>query len=136
MFFALAIVIGILVLSVLVFVHELGHFIAAKACKFKVLAFAIGFGRPLLKYKRGDTEYRINSVPFGGYVAMEGSAEEESGADGDSEKSADSVISKPKEDIVGAGDNSKPIWQRAVVALAGPAANFVFALITLWVAFL
>ena len=136
LFFALSILIGVLVLSILVFVHELGHFIAAKACKFKVLAFAIGFGRPLFKYKRGDTEYRINSIPFGGYVAMEGSApeEEEGGADGD-KKGGESVAAKPKEDIVGAGDTSKPIWQRAVVALAGPVANFIFALVTLWVAF-
>jgi len=116
----------------LVFVHELGHFIAAKACKFKVLAFAIGFGRPLFKYKHGDTEYRINAIPFGGYVAMEGNIPEEEENAADGEKKADA---KPKEDIVGAGDNSKPIWQRAVVALAGPAANFIFALMTLWVAF-
>jgi len=131
LFFPIAVLIGVLVLSILVFVHELGHFIAAKACKFKVLAFAIGFGRPLLKYKRGDTEYRINAIPFGGYVAMAGYAEGEegeSGADGDAK-----IVEK--EDIVGAGDTSKPIWQRAVVALAGPIANFVFALITLWVAF-
>ncbi|MDR2579198.1 MAG: RIP metalloprotease RseP [Chitinispirillales bacterium] len=120
--FTLAIIVGLLVLGILVFVHELGHFIAAKACKFKVLAFAIGFGRPLLKWKRGDTEYRINAIPFGGYVAMAG-GESEEGGDG-------------KEDIIGAGNSSKPIWQRAVVALAGPAANFVFALLTLWVMFI
>ena len=130
LFFPLAIVIGVLVLSILVFVHELGHFIAAKACKFKVLAFAIGFGRPLFKYKHGDTEYRINAIPFGGYVAMAGYA----GGDED-EKDGKEGKSVEKEDIVGAGDTSKPIWQRAIVALAGPAANFVFALLTLWVAF-
>ena len=137
LFFPIAIAAGVLVLSILVFVHELGHFIAAKACKFKVLAFAIGFGRPIFKYKHGDTEYRINSIPFGGYVAMEGNAQEEesgSGADANA-KEAQSSAPKSKEDIIGAGDNSKPIWQRAVVALAGPVANFIFALLTLWVAF-
>ncbi|MCL2218357.1 MAG: RIP metalloprotease RseP [Chitinispirillia bacterium] len=126
LYFTLSIVIGLLVLSLLVFVHELGHFIAAKSCKFKVLAFAIGFGKPLLKWQKGDTEYRINAIPFGGYVAMAGNETEE-----DEEGN-----SKPKEDIVGAGDTSYPIWQRAVVAIAGPAANFVFAVLVLWIAFL
>ncbi|MDR3012181.1 MAG: RIP metalloprotease RseP [Chitinispirillales bacterium] len=124
--FILAIIIGLFILGVLVFVHELGHFVAAKACKFKVLAFALGFGRPLLKWKRGDTEYRINAIPFGGYVAMAGSESGESGgADGNQ-----------KEDVVSAGDSSKPIWQRATVALAGPIANFIFAILTLWATFI
>jgi regulator of sigma E protease len=130
MTFALMIITGLLVLSLLVFVHELGHFIAAKACRFKVLAFAIGFGKPLFKWKKGDTEYRINAIPFGGYVAMAGNEyEEEDGGSGDSTAS-------PKEDIVGAGDSSYPIWQRAVVALAGPAANVIFAVFALWAAFI
>jgi regulator of sigma E protease len=136
LFFVLAIVVGLLVLGILVFVHELGHFLAAKACKFKVLAFAIGFGRPLWKHKRGDTEYRINAIPFGGYVAMAGNnPDEETSSDGMSE-TVNGNQSQEKEDIVGAGDNSKPIWQRAVVAIAGPLANFVFALLTLWVMFI
>jgi regulator of sigma E protease len=127
LFFVLSIVIGLLVLSLLVFVHELGHFIAAKACKFKVLAFAIGFGKPLFKWQKGDTEYRINAIPFGGYVAM--AADEEEGGDNTGD-------SRPKEDIVGAGASFYPIWQRAIVALAGPVANFVFAILTLWVVFI
>jgi len=128
LYFVLSIVIGLLVLSLLVFVHELGHFIAAKSCRFKVLAFAIGFGRPLLKWKRGDTEYRINAIPFGGYVAMAAN-DEDNGEESNGDK-------PPKEDIVGAGASCYPIWQRAVVALAGPIANFVFAILTLWIAFL
>ncbi len=117
LYFILAIIIGLLVLSVLVFVHELGHFIAAKSCKIRVLAFAIGFGRTLVKWKRGDTEYRVNVIPFGGYVQMAGD--------------------NPAKEHSGAPDEyqSKPIWQRAVVALAGPAANLVFAIFTLWAAF-
>jgi regulator of sigma E protease len=117
LYFLLAIIIGLLVLSVLVFVHELGHFIAAKSCKIRVLAFAIGFGRTLLSFKRGDTEYRVNAIPFGGYVQMAGEnpAAERSGADDEY--------------------SSKPIWQRAVVAIAGPVANMIFAFFTLWGAF-
>ena len=118
LYFLLAIIIGLLVLSALVFVHELGHFIAAKSCKIRVLAFAIGFGRTLWSFKRGDTEYRVNAIPFGGYVQMAGDS--------------------PTQERSGAPDEfySKPIWQRAVVALAGPMANLVFAILTLWAAFI
>ncbi|GBU21893.1 peptidase [Fibrobacteres bacterium R8-0-B4] len=117
LYFLLAIIIGLLVLSVLVFVHELGHFVAAKSCKIRVLAFAIGFGHTLWSWKRGDTEYRVNAVPFGGYVQMAGE--------------------NPAGERSGASDeySSKPIWQRAVVALAGPVANMIFAFLTLWAAF-
>jgi regulator of sigma E protease len=117
LYFALAVIVGLIVLSVLVFVHELGHFLAAKACKIRVLAFAIGFGRTLFKWKRGDTEYRVNAIPFGGYVQMAGEnpSGERSGADDEY--------------------HTKPIWQRAVVALAGPVANLIFAFFTLWAAF-
>ncbi|MDG5814367.1 RIP metalloprotease RseP [Chitinispirillales bacterium ANBcel5] len=114
MTFLLSIAIGLLVLGVLVFVHELGHFLAAKACKIKVLTFSLGFGPALLQKKHGDTEYRISAVPFGGYVKMAGD--------------------NPEEHNSGSPDefNSKPIWQRAIVAIAGPAANFVFAFFLLW----
>jgi len=117
LYFLLAIIIGLLVLSVLVFVHELGHFVAAKSCKIRVLAFAVGFGKTLVKWKRGDTEYRVNAIPFGGYVQMAGEG--------------------PTQERSGANDEytSKPIWQRAVVALAGPVANLIFAFLTLWAAF-
>jgi regulator of sigma E protease len=117
LYFLLAVIIGLVVLSVLVFVHELGHFLAAKACKIRVLTFAIGFGRTLYMRERGGTAYRVNAIPFGGYVKMAGE--------------------NPAEGRSGAADEyySKPIWQRAAVALAGPAANLAFAVITLWAAF-
>jgi regulator of sigma E protease len=117
LYLLLTVVIGLLVLSVLVFVHELGHFLAAKGCRIRVLAFAIGFGRTLYKWKRGDTEYRVNAIPFGGYVQMAGE--------------------NPAEGRSGAADEyySKPIWQRAAVAVAGPVANLIFAAFTLWAAF-
>lgn len=116
--FLLAIVIGIAVMSVLIFVHELGHFIAAKSCKIRVYVFAVGFGWTLLKRKRGGTEYRLNAVPFGGYVQMA-----ETGADG-----------KELDESVKAYD-SNPVWKRAAVAFAGPVASFLFALFALWAMF-
>ena len=137
--FILAVAIGLIILSLLVFVHEFGHFLVAKLFKFNVLAFAIGFGKPLWKFKRGGTEYRINSIPFGGYVAMaEEHPDGENSAQANGENSAPQSAENPppKEDIVGVGGSSKPVWQRALVALAGPVANFVFAVATLWVMFI
>src|SRR5262249_31338368 len=62
----------VLLLGALVFVHELGHFLFAKAVGVKVLRFSIGFGPPLLSFTRGETEYRIAALPLGGYVKMAG----------------------------------------------------------------
>ncbi|MFP4012611.1 MAG: RIP metalloprotease RseP [Chitinispirillaceae bacterium] len=118
MTFTLSILIGIPVLGILVFVHELGHFLVAKACKINVLTFSLGFGAPILKKEWKGTEYRISAIPFGGYVRMAGE--------------------NPEEEKSGAPDEftSKPIYQRALVALAGPVANVLFAMLLLWVAFM
>ena len=114
----LQIVIGLVILGILVIIHELGHFFMAKAWHVRVLAFSIGFGKPLFKKTIGETEYRISSIPFGGYVHMAGEHPED-------------------EKTIGPGDfTSKPTWQRALVALAGPAANFLFAMFFLWVMFI
>ncbi len=115
---ALSVVLGLLVLGILVFVHELGHFLAAKSFGIKVLAFSLGFGNPILKKTWKGTEYRLSSIPFGGYVKMAGENPEEprSGEPGDF--------------------TSKPVWQRAIVAVAGPAANFVTAILMLWVVYM
>jgi regulator of sigma E protease len=110
--------VGLLILGILVLIHELGHFLVAKAFKIKVLAFSIGFGKALFKKTIGETEYRISVVPFGGYVNMAGEHPEE----------------KP---VPEPGDfNTKPIWQRALVAIAGPVANYVFAMICLYFVFI
>lgn len=112
------IIVGIVILGILVVIHELGHFLMAKACHIRVLAFSIGFGKPLLKKSFGETEYRLSSIPFGGYVHMAGEHPEEGAP-------------------IGPGDfNSKPTWQRALVALAGPFANFFFAIVFLVAMFL
>lgn len=60
------------VLGVLVFVHELGHFMAARWNGVRVLVFSLGFGPKLLKFRRGDTEYCLSAIPLGGYVKMAG----------------------------------------------------------------
>jgi regulator of sigma E protease len=110
------IAIGLFVLGILVLVHEAGHFVAAKLVGIRVLSFSIGFGRPLLRRRIGATEYRLGSVPFGGYVHMAG------------EHPEDVRESRPDE------FPSKPVWQRALVAVAGPLANYLSAVLFLWVA--
>lgn len=114
----LPIILGIIVLGILVFIHELGHFLAAKSCGIRVIAFSLGFGPSIFKKEFRGTEYRISAVPFGGYVKMAGE--------------------NPEESKEGASDEftSKPVWQRAFVAFAGPAANFISALAMLWFMFI
>ncbi|ABS27882.1 RIP metalloprotease RseP [Anaeromyxobacter sp. Fw109-5] len=99
-----------LLLGGLIFVHELGHFVVAKALGVKVVRFSIGFGPRLFGFRRGETEYRISLLPLGGYVKMAG--------DDPSEELA-------PEDR-GRGFLEQPPWKRLVIAFAGPAANLVF----------
>jgi len=106
--------IGVLVLGILVFIHELGHYLAAKFCKIPVLTFAIGFGPKLFSKKIGETEYQIRAIPFGGFVAME---------EGKNAKESAKIFSS--------GSSDYPIWQRALVAFAGPAFNIIFAFLFL-----
>lgn len=103
---------GIIVLGVLVFVHELGHFVGAKTLGVRVLKFSLGFGPRLVGFTRKGTDYVISAFPMGGYVKMAGEnpdSEERSGA--------------PDEFI------SKPWWARMVIAVAGPAMNLIFAFV-------
>ena len=65
-------VLGLIALSFLVTIHELGHFAVAKWNNVKVNTFSIGFGKKLFRYKLGETEYCLSAIPFGGYVAMSG----------------------------------------------------------------
>ena len=107
--------------SLLVTVHEFGHFWVARKLGFKVLRFSVGFGKPLFKKIGGapdHTEYVIAAVPLGGYVRM---LDERDGA-------------VPAADLPRAF-TSKPPWQRILVLLAGPAANILFAVFVLWALF-
>jgi regulator of sigma E protease len=101
---------GALVLGVLVFVHELGHFLVAKWLGVRVLSFSIGMGPRLFGFRRGETDYRISLLPLGGFVRMAGDNPEE-------ERSGD-----PGEFL------EKPWWVRALITVAGPLANLVFAM--------
>jgi regulator of sigma E protease len=103
-----------IVLGVMIFVHEWGHFIAAKLSGVRVEVFSLGFGTRLFGMKRGDTDYRVSALPFGGYVRMAGDnpVEERTGADYE-------FLSKPR-------------WVRVLIACAGPAMNILLAFVIFW----
>jgi regulator of sigma E protease len=97
------------VLGIMIVVHEFGHFAAAKLFDVRVEQFAIGFGKRLFGVKYGETDYRVNALPFGGYVKMAG------------ENPLEAHSGDPRE------FPSKPRWQRFLIAFAGPFANIVLA---------
>ena len=101
------------VLGVLIFVHELGHFLMARRIGVRVLTFSLGFGPKLLNVKRGGTEYCISAIPLGGYVKMAG------------ENPEDSRTGAPDEFL------SKSKWQRFQVLVMGPVMNLLLALIVM-----
>ena len=108
---ALAIVPGILAVSLLIVVHEAGHYLAARRFGMKVERFSIGFGPVLLAFRRRETEFAISALPLGGYVKMVGEGDENELSPEDQERSF-------------AG---KPPLQRIVIVAAGPVFNIVFA---------
>jgi regulator of sigma E protease len=99
------------VLGVLVFVHELGHFLAAKRVGIRVLKFQLGFNPTILSYKYGDTEYSIGALPLGGYVKMAG------------EQTDDGPTGDPAEFL------SKTRWERFQVLVMGPVMNLLLAFV-------
>ena len=111
----------LLVITILVAVHEFGHYWVAKKVGIKVERFSIGFGKPLLRkfFKNNETEFVIATLPFGGYVKM---------LDGRVDDLSDSDSSRAY--------NNKSPWQRIAVLFAGPAANFIFAILVFWLLFL
>ena len=111
------------VLTIVVFIHELGHFLVARWCGVKVQAFSIGFGREICGfYDRHGTRWRLAWIPLGGYVKF---IDDENGA---SVPSRDSLERMSAEEKQGAFQ-SKPIGQRAAVVAAGPIANFLLAIV-------
>ncbi len=110
----------VIVLGVLIFVHELGHFLVAKAVGIQVLRFSLGFGRPLIGWQRGETEYWISWIPLGGYVKMAGLEEE--GMVGELEGGKASVAIDPARAF-----DHKPLWARMAVILAGVTMNLLLA---------
>ncbi|MFQ5889273.1 MAG: RIP metalloprotease RseP [Gemmatimonadota bacterium] len=110
-----------LVLGVLIFVHELGHFWAAKAVDIEVHRFAIGFGPKLFGFTRGETEYLVAAIPFGGYVKMAGMGEEEALAPLEGPAAPVERAPSPRD------FDAKPLWARVVVVSAGVVMNLLFA---------
>jgi len=108
----------VFVLGVLVFVHELGHFLAAKRVGIRVLKFQLGFNPTVLSFRRGDTEYGIGALPLGGYVKMAGENAEDVQRDeqGNAIRQPDEFLSKTK-------------WERFQVLIMGPIMNLLLALI-------
>jgi len=98
---------AILAFGLMIMVHELGHFLVAKRAGITVYTFAIGFGPSIASFRRGETTYAINLIPFGGYVRM-------AGEDLDTAEEEGSF-------------RRKPLWQRALVVLAGPGMNLFLA---------
>ena len=107
---------AIIPLGFIIFIHELGHFYAAKRCGIKVNTFSLGFGPKLIGIQRDETEYRISLLPFGGYVQMEGeNPNEQTGTEGEFA--------------------SASIGNRAFVVAAGPAVNLLFGVLVYWFVF-
>src|SRR5579864_6889292 len=108
----------IVVLGIMILIHELGHFLAAKYFGIGVQVFSFGFGPRLLGFKYGGTDYRLSALPLGGYVKMAGES--------------------PGETLSGSPDEfqSKPRWQRFIVGAMGPAMNVLLAIFLLTVLFM
>ena len=105
------IIAAVIAFSVMIMVHEFGHFLVAKRVGITVHAFAIGFGPRVAGFRAGDTQYAINLLPFGGYVRMAG---------------------EDLDDAAGVGSfRTKSVWQRMAVVSAGPAMNLLLALLLL-----
>jgi regulator of sigma E protease len=114
---------ALVVLTAVVFVHEMGHFLVARWCGIRVAAFSIGFGRELFGFTdRRSTRWKVSAIPLGGYVRFEGD---------------DNAASVPDPELLAATPISErqglfhfaPVWKRFLVVAAGPAANFVLAVL-------
>jgi regulator of sigma E protease len=99
----------LVLIGIMIMIHELGHFWAARFFDVKVETFSFGFGPRLFGFRRGDTDYRFSVLLFGGYVRMAG------------EQPSDESVTDPR------GFLAKPRWQRAIIAFAGPFMNLVLA---------
>jgi len=118
-------------LAGLIFIHELGHFLVAKACGVRVLTFSLGFGSPIgfgrhrLRFERNGTEYIVAWIPLGGYVKMLGENLQVQGEDPEPAL----LDARPDEFL-----SAKPVWQKLAISFAGPAMNLAFPVAVLMVA--
>jgi regulator of sigma E protease len=111
---------GFIALSLLILVHELGHYLVARIANVKVLAFSLGFGKKLINFKKGETEYAISAIPLGGYVKLLG-------------ESPDDEI---KEEEISRSYSNKPPFVRMLIAFAGPFFNIIFAFFLFYCVFI
>jgi regulator of sigma E protease len=110
----------VIVLGLLIFFHELGHFLAAKAFGVRVVTFSFGFGPRLLGLKMGETDYRVSAIPLGGYVKMTGEGLDEELTAEDQQVSF----------------SHKALWKRMLIVFCGPFSNFIFAVLVFFLVFL
>src|SRR5438270_2604448 len=103
----------VIVIGFMVLIHEFGHYAVAKLLGVRVEQFAIGFGKRLFGFRKGETDYRINALPFGGYVKMSG------------ENPMDERSGDPREFM------SHSRWHRFLIAIAGPVMNILLAIVLL-----
>jgi regulator of sigma E protease len=113
----------VVVIGVVIFVHELGHFLVARACGVGIKTFSIGFGPEIFGWNdRKGTRWKVSWLPLGGYVMFEGDANAASLVDAE-------AVAKMTEEQKKRALPLKPLWQRAAVSAAGPVANFVLAFV-------
>jgi regulator of sigma E protease len=113
------------IITVLVFVHEFGHFWVARLCGVRVETFSIGFGREIFGWNdRHQTRWKFSMLPFGGYVKMFGDSSASSSPD------SQLLAGMSKEDLA-VSFHGKKLWQKSLIVFAGPAFNFIFAWVVL-----
>lgn len=120
----------LLVLGILVFVHEWGHYIVAKMCGIHVETFSLGFGKELIGFNdKSGTRWKISLIPLGGYVKLFGDTDPASAGHTDSVEEADGQSRTMTDDEKKKAFFAKPVSRRAAVVFAGPAINYIFAVI-------
>lgn len=122
----------ILVLSILVFVHEWGHYIVARMFHIRVEQFSIGFGKEIYGfYDKVGTRWKVSMIPLGGYVQLFGDTDPASARHSDAIEGEDGTVRHMTDEERAVAFFNKPLWQKAAVVVAGPAINFIFAVLLL-----
>ena len=116
--FLISVIAVVVVLGFMILIHEFGHYAVAKWLGVRVEQFAIGFGKRLIGFRKGETDYRINAIPLGGYVKMAG------------ENPMDDRTDDPREFL------NHPRWHRFLIAIAGPTMNILLAIVLLTVVYM
>ena len=137
MIFLYKALISVLLLGVLIFIHELGHFLVAKMCGVGVLRFSIGFGPILLKFRIGETRYQLCAIPLGGYVRMLGDMPDALTGEQKTDEQVREMLDDEELDEasrLARSDKSrwfieKNLWQKSLIVFAGPLFNFLLAIV-------